>query len=859
VTIIITGLFYALFHQTLLSVNKYFSFLFFISFYIVLYRFILKSHPLLTFKLPALPQHPALASLLLALGLSPFTSALAGRVIETQLLPIVSDAPLIDFQQPAKNLQDLPEFQSFQVIPVFQIAQTLQPLPEFAPTPAALAVAQATIAEADTLTGTPHDTLRLRGSVHLERDTVNLRAQEVDYCPEKNDVAARGKVVLTQGDDVFKAQQLTLNLLTETGSAESPEYFFGKIKVRGNADRLTLAPNRQRILDNATYTSCKPGQNDWLLKAHQLILDEGTQTGTAQGMSLRFMGVPIFGAPYFEFPLGKERRSGVLPPTTGYNSVSGIELSVPYYFNLAHNYDATLTTRYMTRRGLQLTADTRYLTEHMQGDTRFEYVPNDKLQDTQKKRWGIFSHHTYQLKPSNDPQGSWSFGANIERVSDDTFLADLSHNTLLATQTSLPTEVWATYQTQWGELNARASRYQTLQDASQSIVPAYSRVPSVDLQLTPISLPQLGGMVFNLEAQVAQFTHATATQGIRAYAVPQLSRDWLADWGFIKAKAKLNMAHYAKLRGEYYDYYEGTGHFSRAIPIASLDMGLTFERIAPWLGSTQGVREQVTHTVEPRLYFVYAPFKDQAAAPSFDSSLSSFNFDQIFSDNIFTGQDRIANAAHITPALTTQWLNPNTGTVLLKGTVGKRFYFDQQRVTLDGASLPNESSGGVDSSDWLLTATGQPITSLYFDTALQYDQHARTVINSNYTVRYSPESRRTISLSKRFTKDSQHALDVSWQWQVGTNHALLGKVAYSLGVPSIALNAGLTETLLGYEYDAGCWVFRIAANRYINTANVKATSFAIQLDLSGLTQSGTASSTGSLNMLSTNIPSYRPF
>jgi LPS-assembly protein len=175
--------------------------------------------------------------------------------------------------------------------------------------------------------------------------------------------------------------------------------------------------------------------------------------------------------------------------------------------------------------------------------------------------------------------------------------------------------------------------------------------------------------------------------------------------------------------------------------------------------------------------------------------------------------------------------------------------------------LPDTTGGALASSDWLFAATGQPLTSLYVDAAVQYSQTDRTIVNSAYTLRYTPALRQNVSVSKRFTKDAQHAVDVAWQWRLGGNHALLGKVGYSLGVPSVGLAAGTTDTLLGYEYDAGCWVFRVAAKRYVNTANIKSTSFSVQLDLSGLTQAGGDSGTnsGSLNVLKQNVPNYTPF
>jgi LPS-assembly protein len=689
-----------------------------------------------------------------------------------------------------------------------------------------------TITLSDSLSGNPEEKLELRGKVEISKGTVKVFAPEVDFDVANDIATARGGVVAQLNKDVFRAPEFKINLNTGEGYAPFPEFFYAKHNGRGTAKNLLMSESQLQVLNDVNYTSCKPGQNDWVMKADTLTLDNASQTGIAKGAVIRFFDVPIFALPHFEFPLGNDRRSGVLTPSAGYNSLSGVDLSVPYYFNLAHNYDLTATTRYMTRRGLQLTADARYLTQYSSTDARLDWLPNDLVK--QDRRWGAFLHNSYS-------SSNWSGGVNIERVSDNAFFADLTKSSNAASQTSLPGELWARYQASWGEISARSSRYQTLQDATNSIVPAYDRLPVVNLSLTPLNWK---GFKFELQAQSTRFSSTTAVQGTRNYVVPQVSYDYHSDWGFFTPKVALNTAQYSHLNGP---AYQGLTTFNRSLPIASLDTGLVFERSAHWFGKS------ALQTLEPRLYFLYVPFKDQAKVPLFDTSLTGFSFAQIFSDNVFTGQDRIADAKHITPALSSRWVDPASGSELFKMTVGKRYYFNPQRVQLTGAALPD--NGSSTSSDWLFAAAGQINQQISIDTAFQYDQTNKEVVNSAYTLRYNPSQRQLISLSKRFTKDTQNAVDLSWQWKLSPNSAMMGRAAYSLGVPSANLTKGLTETLIGYEYDAGCWVFRIAANRYSTTANTKATSLYFQLDLSGLTQVGS----GSLDTVKRNIPGYLPF
>lgn len=771
--------------------------------------------------------------------------------------------------------------------------QATRSLSDFTPTLIDSPSEDAIHIDSDSITGSVDHTLLFKGSPHLQRNGLNITAQEMSYCPNTDEVSANGKVHAIQDRNILNADTFTINTQTQVANAQSVNYFFNQPPARGYADRLISTLNKQRILNDASYTSCPIGNNDWLLKAKTLVLDEINQIGIAKNMHLQFMDIPIFATPYFEFPLGKERRSGFLLPSATYSSQSGLDLSVPYYFNLANHYDATLTTRLMTRRGIQLNANARYLTPYLQGNLNIDALPYDHLQ--KKSRWGLFSNHTYQLNQDilkdNEPaytetnektneevidkhkdeqntakkpvhSNQLTAGINIERVSDSSFFADLSRSNDWASKTILPNELWIQHQSNWGNLRLRASTYQILQDNTNQTITPYTRLPVIDWQLHPIYLPKLGGVTLDFTAQLARFTHKTEPQGIRSYFIPEITKHWLNNWGFFKAKAKLNMAHYSQIKG---DTYQGNSQFTRAIPILSLDTGLIFERTMPWFNTHYG-KKMVQHTLEPRLYFVYAPFKDQSNVPIFDSALTTFGLEQIFSDNTFIGQDRIANAKHLTPAFSTQWIDPDTGLSVLKATLGRRYYFSPQRVNLYDTTLFNESFHGTitnnnnphtlpSSSDWLFAATGQLSNKFYIDTALQYDQNQHEVVNSNYTFRYTPAAHHVLSISKRFTKHTKHAIDISTQWRFKTNHAILGKIGYSLGIPNENLERKMTESLLGYEYDAGCWLFRIAAKRYINTANETATSLAFQLELSGLTQS----KSNTIHMLSNDIPGYVPF
>ena len=689
---------------------------------------------------------------------------------------------------------------------------------------------------ADSVTGNPETSVRLEGNVNVERGSQKIVAPVIDYSAASDEVKATGGVVLIQGRDVFRAPTLQINLATEAGFANQVDFFYSKHNARGSAQTLQMSPNRVHTLGQTRYTTCSPGQDDWEIAAKSIELDNNTETGYAKNLVFKFFNVPLLALPYFEFPLGKERRSGVLPPTVSISSGTGLDISAPYYFNLASNYDLTLNTRLMGRRGLQMSATQRYLTNIGAGDLTLDAMPHDRVLG--QKRWGAFAQHTHKVD-------DLSMGWTVQRVSDDLYFKDLSKSIGSAAQSHLPMDVWTRYKPQWGLIEARAVQYQTLQDAGASIVPTYGRLPSVSVALNPWGA---GNSQWRAEANVTRFTHATQVEGVRAYALPQWQWENKRDWGYFKAKAGINATHYSGL-GANNGSYSGVASANRVLPVVSLDSGVTFERSTQWLGTL------ATQTLEPRLFYLNVPFKEQSHLPNFDTAASDFGFTQIFSDNVFNGNDRVADANHLTAALTSRWIGSANSAELFKLTFGKRYYITPQRVQLIGPSV----AGSATSSDWLLAAAGSVGAGVYFDVSAQYDQTTGDTIKSAVTLKYNPQARRFVSVSKRFTKNAQDLVDLAWQWKVSPSSAIMGRVNYSLGVPAgastPAVAKGTTESLLGYEYDAGCWVFRVAANRYSTAANTKNTSVYFQVDFSGLTRLGS----GSLDTLKRNVPGYTPF
>jgi LPS-assembly protein len=273
---------------------------------------------------------------------------------------------------------------------------------------------------------------------------------------------------------------------------------------------------------------------------------------------------------------------------------------------------------------------------------------------------------------------------------------------------------------------------------------------------------------------------------------------------------------------------------SRTVPTFSLDAGLVFERNSTLLGKA------MTQTLEPRLFYVRTPYKDQSAFPNFDSAEASFNFAQLYNENRFIGADRVADANQITAAVMSRFIEPN-GAERLRLAIGQRYYFDDQRVLLD-ASKPREERR----SDLLLAGAGRISETWSFDSAVQYNVSGHRVYSSNYGMQWAPGEKKVLNAQYRYLKDSFKNADISSQWPLSTRWYGVARVSYSLR------DRKVLESLLGLEYKADCWVFRTGGQRFVTAAQNTSTKFFFQLELNGLSTLGTPA-----EQFSKSIPGYQ--
>lgn len=674
-----------------------------------------------------------------------------------------------------------------------------------------------TVIDADRIDGQQDVELVATGNVVLQRDGGTVRADRLVYREALDEAEAEGNVSITRGEDRMSGPKARMRLDEQTGEIEQPVYSFTRTPGRGGTQRsvvgsgeasvLHLEGENQYRLEDATWSTCKAPDPDWYVRASDLKLDYDRNVGVAKHGSVVFKDVPIFYLPWVEFPLAAQRKSGVLPPTVGSSNKTGFDLTVPYYLNIAPNYDATLVGRYMGRRGLQLGGEYRYLTPTMTGATQFEWLPDDRASGQNNRAAGSVVH-------SQNFGGGWSGGLNLNGVSDNAYFEDLSSRIDQASQTDLVREATLNYSPgSWWSATALMQSYQTLSGSEP-----YRRLPRITVGGNRL----VGGNgELDMRGEFVRFAHPNEAQpeGNRSTFYPSLR--WPLGTAAINVTPKIGVhsTHYSLDR----PLAGGRESISRTVPIASLDSTVAFERDTSWRG------RKMIQTLEPRLYYVYIPYRRQDDIPNFDSGLFDFNFWQMFSENIFSGGDRIANANQITAAVTSRLIDADTGDERIRAAIGQRYYFNDQRVTLPGVPARTGRRADV-----LASLSGRLSRLVTLATDVQYNPRDDSTERYNFDLRYQPGFAKVVNLGFRYTRDVLRDLDLSAQWPLGGRWFGVARYNRSLR------DHRVTEALAGLEYDGGCWVFRTVYHRFATTEQDVTQAIFLQLELNDLASVGSS-------------------
>ncbi|GAB2890625.1 LPS-assembly protein LptD [Uliginosibacterium flavum] len=749
-------------------------------------------------------------------------AALPGALLAQTVAPVPGTGQSRPAVQPAKPRSAA----------AIKAAEVLLPLAN----PATPRDPRATQIEAGRIDGRDQVEMTAVGNVRLERGNMVLTSDRLYYDQVANEVQAKGNVRLERGADLIEGPSAHMNLDTWFGEFESPSYQLQRerhvsvdsrptsgrparpltqlISGSGNADLLNLEGENHYRLTNSTYTTCPAPDPSWYLRMSDLELDFDRDKGEATHSRLIFKGVPIAYMPWAEFPLNGGRQSGFLPMTLGATNSTGFDATVPYYFNIAPNYDATVAPRWMSERGLQVGGETRYLTPLSSGTLRGEYLNEDKVTQT--------SRSLYSWKHNQNFGYGLSGAVDAAQVSDKTYFSDLSSKIASTSQSSLNQQANLNYNSgTWLSGGLLVQRYQVLQP--ENGVP-YNRMP----QFTALAKQtDFHGMSMLMPVEYTDFAHPTAVEGRRMAMNPQIAYPLQNSAFYLTPKVGAHLSRYE------IDGRDGSGSstIGRSVPTVSLDSGVVFER-----NTTSGDKDQ-TQTLEPRLYYVHTPYRDQSDIPVFDSGLADFNFAQIFSENRYSGQDRIADANQLTAGLQSRMIENSSGEEWLRVALAQRYYFAEQRVT-----LPGETPRSGRFANMLGAVSGRIRRDLWTDNAVQYDPRVGLWQRATTSLRYQPDFSKTASISYRYVRDpspgvaGSRDLDVSAQWPLWGNWYGVGR--YNLNMR----DHRLTEAIGGLEYKGDCWVVRGVWQTLLTTAQsngqTRNNSVFLQLEFNGLASLG---------------------
>ena len=749
-----------------------------------------------------------------------------------------------------------------------------------------------TFLQSDSLNERTNQQTLLNGQVVLRRGELLLKADKVDYNQVSDLAKARGNVYINLSGNVYQGPALDLNLDAFEGFFTQPNYKLLKNSAYGSADRIDFIDEAHTVMHNANFTTCqrKPGPDwvpDWFFKGDKISIDTDRNTGLVEGASVRFKGVPILPVPEMEFPLNDERKSGLLPPNIGVDNIGGLEYTQPYYWNLAPNRDITFTPTYWSKRGVNLSTELRYL-EGMpplppfQGVMRFDYMEKDSLRDD-ARRWGMNYAHTGLINPFV-AGGGLTLNLNVNRVSDDNYWKDFSLSNSAGAQRLLSSDAGLTWTDGFVTTGIRAQKWQTLQDlanTSNRITPPFDRLPQLTARLQRYNLA--GGFDFSVDGDFTRFSSARdidcttaaansssklfyncAPNADRAVSLVQLSRPFVTPYGYVTPKMQVHSRSYQFDGGLkntlFYDGHQGQTSASVTTPTFSLDAGMAFER------SQRLFSRNWTQTLEPRIFYVNTPYRDQNYLPNYDSGSNAFNFASIFTENAFGGNDRISDSKLLTVGATSRFIDPETGAEGARFGLAQRLRMQEQKVV-----MPDDPTAKAGLSDILAGASLNLSRAWAVDSTVQYNPHTDNYLRRVVGGHYNPGSYRVINAAWRTENDESSnvvskQLDLGWQWPLhdlwrgvdsddGQGRGLGEGRWYSVARMNYDLvTKSAIQSIVGFEYDAGCWLSRTVIERLQIADGLARQRILFQLEFVGFSRAGF----NALGSLRTNVPRYQP-
>ncbi len=649
----------------------------------------------------------------------------------------------------------------------------------------------------------------LRGEARIERAGQRLTADRIRYDKTTGVAEAEGRVRLDDPELAVTGSRARLQLDGDRGEIHEVHYALRSHHARGEAAAVFQENADRKRLEAATYTTCDADAESWRLRAREVVLDEASGVGEARHVRLEAGGVPVLYSPWLSFPIDDRRKSGFLVPSWGSSDESGADIALPYYWNIAPNRDATLTPRYLGKRGLMMKGEFRYLNRDSRGQLDLEYLPSDDA-------FGGEDRVLAGIRHEGNLSERLHTRLDIRDVSDDQYFEDLGDSLGLSATSHIERIAELRYNAPRWSLTGRLQDFQTVDRTIASAQRPYKRLPQLLLDARPDWHP--GGIDLQFQAEAVRFDKDDAVTATRYDLQPTLSLPLGRAAWFLTPALGLRHTGY-RLDGVAAGDPDAP---TRTTPVVSLDGGLFLERGTDWFGN------RYTQTLEPRAFYLYVPERDQSDIPVFDSSRRDFGYAQLFATNRFTGADRMGDANQLTLAVTSRLLEPASGAQRARFVLGDILYFRDRTVTLPGATPERQASSNLVA---LADLALDPAWSL--GAGLQWDPHESKTERGNLRLQYRAGERRLLNLAYRYRSDQLEQVDLSGLWQLTPRWQLVGRWNYSLA------DSALLEGLGGLEYETCCWVARLVGRSYINdTAGERNNAVLFQIELKGLTSFG---------------------
>ena len=645
--------------------------------------------------------------------------------------------------------------------------------------------------------------------VHLFSDEQEVYADRVQYFEREQKAVAEGNVLVRDQDLDFVADNAELWTDTDTAKAHDVTYWYHSNGASGTAETATRVSEAITELDNATYSTCEFSDRAWELHAKHTILDREEGVGYSKNVVAKFKGVPFFYTPRLSFPLNDDRRTGFLAPKIGRNSSSGTAFETPFYWNIAPNKDAMLTPRYLSKRGTQMDLTGRYINSNSKGLANLQYLDDTDYDDD---RYLISYHHQHNLG-----QGFKS-SLLYNKVSDDHYFEDLSNSIGLTSTQRLERHANISYGgSLWGgrwDGLVKVQQYQIVDSNKPSSSNPYKRMPQVRVKNSYDNLP--AGFELDTSSEWVAFDHDDKVDGNRTHLFGELSRPFHSSIYHFIPSMRFSHTRYDLSSG-----FSGDETPVRSLPSFSLDGGLNFER--------HTASGEFRQTLEPRLFYLYTPKREQNDIPLFDTGEYEFSFRQLFRTNRFNNADRVSDANQLTTAVTSRYLSNQTGREIVRASVGAIFYMDENEVTLKEEDRDNGDNNSDVAAELAINFNDRwsAISAALWDT--QNDEFNRT----NFNLRYNSASNFIFNIGHRYRREDFSQSDISIIYPMSEKWRAVGRWNYDFR------DDRDLDLLAGIEYDTCCWNLRVVARRFTNDNDGDFNkSLELQWTLKGLTTIG---------------------